>query len=104
MTKTKNELYEEGALNRKILIGPLFNAKDLSTDRQLESRNFWVTVEHPELNDTITYPGPFAKISDNPMQYRLRTPLIGEHNTEIYGDELGLSPAELALMKDAGAI
>ena len=104
MTKTKNELYEEGALNRRILIGPLSTTKDLSHDRQLQSRNFWEKVEHPELNDTVVYPGPFAKLNNNPIQYRRRAPLIGEHNLEIYEAELGLSRTELSKMKEAGII
>ena len=33
-----------------------------------------------------------------------RAPLIGEHNQEIYGQELGMSPAELAKLKDQGVI
>jgi len=104
MTKTKMELYEEGALKRRILIGPLATTRDLSFDRQLESRNFWVKVEHPELDDMITYPGPFLKLNHNPMQYRKRAPLIGEHNADIYETELGLSDDELSVLKDAGII
>jgi len=30
--------------------------------------------------------------------------LIGEHNQEIYGQELGMSPAEIAKLKEQGVI
>jgi len=104
LTKTKAELYEEGALTRRILIGPLHTTKDLSEDRQLESRNFWMEVEHPELNDIITYPGPGFKLNNNPVQYNRRAPLIGEHNIEVYETELGISGEELTRLQESGAI
>lgn len=104
MTKTKIELYEEGAMKRGILIGPLFNAKGIWENRQLKSRDFWVPVEHPDLGDTLVYPGPFAKLMENPIEYRRRAPLIGEHNNEVYGEELGLTREELADLKQAAVI
>ena len=104
MTKTKKELYEEGALKRRILTGPLATSKDIWEDTQLRFRNFWVTVEHPELNDTLIYPGTFLKLSESKMKYRYRAPLIGEHNCEVYGKELGYSREQLAILKQAGVI
>jgi formyl-CoA transferase len=43
-------------------------------------------------------------LSETPWQLRRRAPLIGEHNEAIYGGELGLSRAELAVLMAAGAI
>jgi formyl-CoA transferase len=37
------------------------------------------------------------------MEYR-RAPLIGEHNEEVYINELGLSKEELLTLKQAGVI
>ena len=104
MTRTKKELYEEGALKRNIMIGPLSNTKDVFEDAQLQSRDFWVKVYHPELNETLTYPGPFLKLSESKITYRRRAPLIGEHNSEIYSEELGYSAEELDSLKKAGVI
>ena len=95
-TKTKKELYEEGALKRRILIGPIATAKDVCENAQLEARNFWVELDHPELNDTITYPGPPLNLSETSISYRRRAPLIGEHNSEIYQGELGMTAETLA--------
>ena len=103
-TKTKKELYVEGALKRNIMIGPFFTTKDVFEDEQLRSRDFWVKVHHPELDATLTYPGPFLKLSENKIEYRRRAPLIGEHNIEIYAEELGFSRATLASFQQAGAI
>lgn len=100
---TKDELYRE-ALKRKIMLCPVSTAKDINENAQLKARNFWVEMEHPELGTSISYPGPFAKLSETPIKMKRRAPLPGEHNLEIYGKELGLSSAELVLLHQAGVI
>jgi crotonobetainyl-CoA:carnitine CoA-transferase CaiB-like acyl-CoA transferase len=104
MTKTKNELYEEGALKRRVLIAPISTTEDIRHNKQLQSRGFWVNMEHSELNESILYPGPFVKLNNNPLLFRCRAPLIGEHNFEIYETHLGMSKNEIAMFKDAGII
>ena len=103
MTHTKAELYE-GALKRRIMLSPVCNAKDTVDSIQLQSRDFWLEVEHPELNSTITYPGFFGKASETPCRLRYQPPLIGEHNQQIYGEELGLTREEIVALKEAGII
>ena len=61
---------------------------------------------HPELGLTVRYPGAFVKSGDGKDiagVYR-RPPLIGEHNVEIYQEELGFSSQELQSLKRVGAI
>ena len=97
-TKTKEEVYER-AVKDKIVFAPITDPKDLATDRQLHSRNFFVDIEHPELGDTITHCGPFVKFSETPMKRWFRAPLIGEHNVDIFEKELGFSKEQLAALK-----
>ena len=104
LTKTKNELYIEGSIKKGILLAPVNNMKDISEDIQLEARVYWKELEHPELNTTLTYCGPFVNMSETPLQYRRRAPLIGEHNNEIYAGELGISEKKLNLLRDKGSI
>ena len=103
-TKTKSELYLEGAIKRRILLAPLSTTKDISEDLQLKARNYWMQVAHPELGESLTYCGPFVKMTETPIQYQRRAPLIGEHNSEIYGKELKISERELASLKKNGVI
>ncbi|MFC1861602.1 CaiB/BaiF CoA transferase family protein [Chloroflexota bacterium] len=103
LTKTKKELYEGGALKRRILLAPMSTTKDMYESEQLQARDFWIKVEHEELGDTLTYPGPPLRLSENPISCRRRAPLIGEHNTEIY-QELGLTGDELIILAQASVI
>jgi benzylsuccinate CoA-transferase BbsE subunit len=103
LTKTKAELYE-GALKRRMMLAPVANARDTVNSIQLLAREWWLQVEHPELNATLNYPGFFAKASKTPCRVRYRPPLIGEHNQQIYGDELGLRQEELIVLKQTKVI
>jgi crotonobetainyl-CoA:carnitine CoA-transferase CaiB-like acyl-CoA transferase len=102
LTKTKREIAQQAA-DRRVSICPLSSMEDLLNDAQLEARNFWVEIEHPELNTRITYPREFVKSSEKVCATRFRAPLIGEHNQEIYG-EIGLSRRDLVILKQAGVI
>jgi crotonobetainyl-CoA:carnitine CoA-transferase CaiB-like acyl-CoA transferase len=100
---TKAELAEE-AQRRRIILFPVHTALDLLEHPQLLARSFFQALEHPELDETLYYPGAPWQLSHTPWQLRRRAPLIGEHNEAIYGGELGLSRAELAVLMAAGAI
>ncbi len=101
--RTREEIYD-GALKKRIMIYPVSDIKEISQSPQLKARNFWARVEHPELDRVITYPGPFVTASGAPPAVRLRAPLIGEHNNEVYHDELGLPSAKIVSMKETGVI
>ena len=100
---TKNELLE-GALEHNTQLYPLSDTKDILDNIQLKARDFWVELEHPELGASFTYPGPFAKTTELPPTLSRCAPLIGEHNQEIYTDELGISNEQLLTLKQAGVI
>jgi crotonobetainyl-CoA:carnitine CoA-transferase CaiB-like acyl-CoA transferase len=102
-TKTKAELLQ-GALQRTLLIAPVSTIDEVVNSPQLAARNYWQEITHPELEQTFKYPGPFVKFSETPITYRRRPPLVGEHNREIYMDELGLSERQLADLQDRGVI
>ncbi|UCB43618.1 MAG: CoA transferase [Dehalococcoidales bacterium] len=103
MSHTKLELLE-GAVRHRILFYPQFDTTDVLESVQLGAREFWVDVEHPELATTLTYPGPFAKLTETPIRITRRAPLIGEHNREIYEEELGIPDEEIVRLKQAGII
>ena len=103
LTKTKQELFDE-AVKRRFLLAPVNSTKDLMEMEHLKARGFWVDIEHPELEEVITYPGAPYKSSEPNYEIRGRAPMIGEHNQEIYGKELGISPEKLVKLKELGVI
>jgi benzylsuccinate CoA-transferase BbsE subunit len=103
MAYTKAELFE-GALKNGVQLYPVSTPADMLVSPQLEARGIWADMEHTELNTTITYPGPTTGYSESPPKISRCAPLIGEHNREIYVDELGVSEGELLILKQAGVI
>ncbi len=102
---TREELTRE-SVSRRILLFPVATPSELRQHPQLEARGYFTPVEHPELGTTIDYPGAFIKGGDGSalVGLRRRAPLVGEHNAEVYGDELGLSGEEIGSLRRAGAI
>jgi crotonobetainyl-CoA:carnitine CoA-transferase CaiB-like acyl-CoA transferase len=99
----KRWVCEEGQ-NRGVIAIPCNNAKDVVENPQLVLRNYFVDVEHPELKDTLKYPGAPYRFAETPWKIRRRAPLIGEHNNEIYKKELGLTAKQIAALKGQGVI
>ncbi len=100
---TKAEFYE-GVIKRDMLGFPVATPEDILVDPQLEARGFWEPVEHPELDTTLLYPGPFTRIAGLEIGIRRRAPLLGEHNEAIYQGELGLTRDELLALHEGGVI
>ncbi|MFC2038295.1 CaiB/BaiF CoA transferase family protein [Chloroflexota bacterium] len=103
LAHTKKELFD-GALENGVQLYPVSTPEDMLKSPQLAARGFWQQVEHPELGTTISYPGAFANASESPPRISRRAPHIGEHNREIYEEELNISREDLIALKQAGII
>ena len=97
---TRTKLCELGQLMR-LPWAPISTLEEMVNSVQLLARNFFVSVEHPELQTCFAYPCPplrfFAHRAQNDKsQWNIqRAPLIGEHNTQVYKERLGLGPENL---------
>jgi crotonobetainyl-CoA:carnitine CoA-transferase CaiB-like acyl-CoA transferase len=105
LAHTKKELYEE-ALEKRIPLTPLNDISEVVEDKQLAARGFWVDIDHTELGTSIRYPGFLFLTTEEKCipKIRRRAPFIGEHNTEIYIGELGISKDEFNAMQKDGII
>ena len=56
--------------------------EELFDDEQLNYRQFFQTVPHPEYTTAYTYGGPAALWSEAGWQIRTRPPRLGEHNAK----------------------
>jgi crotonobetainyl-CoA:carnitine CoA-transferase CaiB-like acyl-CoA transferase len=102
-SKTKAELLQ-AALKRVLLIAPILTTDEVLQSEQLAARRYWQSLSHPELGQTVRYPGPFAKFSAAPLRYRYRPPTVGEHNREVYIGELGVSEPQFVELQRKGII
>ncbi len=94
MTHTTSELFELGQLMH-FPWAPVASPGEILSSPQLKARAFFVSVAHPEVNAHFTYPGAPYKFSRSTWDIRRRTPLIGEHNAQVYHQELGFSQQKL---------
>jgi crotonobetainyl-CoA:carnitine CoA-transferase CaiB-like acyl-CoA transferase len=94
----------KGALDRGLVMAPITRIDEVVSSPQLAARQYWQELQHPELGKSFRYPGPFVKFGETPITYRRRPPLIGEHNREVYIDELGMTEKELAELQSKGVI
>lgn len=98
---TRKEAYERGGRFRAP-ISTVNTVADLLESEHLNARNFFVEIEHPTAG-TLRYPVPGARMPTTPPELR-PAPLLGQHNTEIYDDLLGLAPHDLTRLSAAGVI
>ncbi len=83
------------AVARNLLIAPVSSMADVLAEEQFRARQYWRETKHRETGKALTYPGPFARFSDSPIQYRRGAPSAGEHNDEILGEETHASVARV---------
>ena len=100
--RTRAELFKQ-AQARSLLIVPVTTVDEVANSEQFEAREFWREHDMPGWPQPVRFPGPFVKLSNNPIEYRRRAPSLGEHNAEIYG-ELGLDADALHDLRERGVI
>jgi crotonobetainyl-CoA:carnitine CoA-transferase CaiB-like acyl-CoA transferase len=100
--KKKEETFH-AAQERRIPFGLIPTTEDLVNLPQLQAREWFVEVEHP-VTGKVTYPGAPFKTSETPWRVRHGAPLLGEHNWEVYGKQLGYSREDMVRLKERGVI
>ncbi|MEE3326319.1 MAG: CoA transferase, partial [Myxococcota bacterium] len=85
---TVQEIFHQGQ-QRHIAFTPFNSLPQAVADPQLKSRNFFTRLDHPTTG-TLEYPGAPYRLSRTPWKLYRPAPGIGEHNREIYVEELGL--------------
>jgi len=79
---TKEELFR-GTFERHVLVVPVSTPADILRSEQLEARGYWQRLAHPVANELATFPGPFARFSESPIEYRRRPPRLDEHAADF---------------------
>jgi crotonobetainyl-CoA:carnitine CoA-transferase CaiB-like acyl-CoA transferase len=92
------------AQKRRLLGMPVNTVKDLYDDEQLNSRGYFVKVEHDDLHESLTYPGAPMVLSETPYELAGAAPRLGQHNEEVFVHELDLSEKEMKELRSLGVI
>jgi crotonobetainyl-CoA:carnitine CoA-transferase CaiB-like acyl-CoA transferase len=99
---TMTELFEAGH-REGVPIIPIYDIAGFVDSPQTKAREFFVEVDHPVVGNAL-YPGPPYKWTETPPSIRRPAPCLGEHNEEVYCEELGFSKVELMALKRAGVV
>ena len=102
-TMTKDKFEVTSILNPlNVPCGPILSMKELAEEPSLRVTGTVVEVDHPTRGKYLTVGNPI-KLSGAPTEVK-RSPLLGEHTTEIMRDVLGFSDGEIGAARDEGAI
>jgi len=97
-----DELYHAGQA-RRVPLAPVSTMADLLASDHLKARGFFALIDHPEAGSR-RYPGAPYQFSVTPWAIRRPAPLLGQHNDEVFRNELGLTAADLSAALAGGII
>lgn len=98
---TKLEIYV-ASQERRNVCGFVATPEDLLQSPHLRARDYFVQVDHP-VAGSAEYAGPPFRAAGHEW-CSTRAPLLGEHNPDIYGDLLGMSPQAIEHLRKDGVI
>jgi formyl-CoA transferase len=84
-------------------IARMFTIEDIVKDSQYLERESIVRVEHPILGDLLMQ-GIIPRLEATPGRIEHPGPSLGEHNTEVFRERLGLDADELEEMRAKGVV
>lgn len=93
----------DAGMRHGVMIGPVHTHETLHRDAHMLLRRPWVQVEHPEIGEQALPVRP-AQLSATPMQVSRPAPRLGEHNRDVYCEDLGYSRSDLARLGRMGVV
>jgi CoA:oxalate CoA-transferase len=79
------------------------NAIEVMNDPHMHERGMLQRIDHPSLGPVILPNSPLRLHGSDRVE-PVPSPLLGQHNIEVYGGWLGLGAEEVAALRRAGAI
>ena len=79
--------------------GPVLDVKEAIEHPHIQARDMMVHCEHPTAGDQY-FQGCVMKLSETPGSVDFASPLLGQHNAEIFG----LTEEEVAQLKEEGVL
>ncbi|NQW22618.1 MAG: CoA transferase [SAR202 cluster bacterium] len=88
---------------QRLVFGMAQDAGDLVNCPHLQARDFFVEVNHPVVG-SAQYPGMAVRLPGETITDSQPAPLLGQHNSEVYGQQLGYSPENLVALRNNNVI
>jgi len=82
--------------------GAVNDIKELIESEDMRRREIIATVQHRDRGE-VAIPAWPVRMTDNPVKTEV-SPLLGEHNEEVYAELLGLGKEEVGELREQGAI
>jgi len=101
-SKSRVQLAHE-AQRHGVPLTPVLLPTEVMTNEHALARGTFAKFEIQSGHDGTVATGSF-EIDGQRIGYRKRAPSLGEHNNEIYCDELGLTPDELTALRTGGIL
>jgi crotonobetainyl-CoA:carnitine CoA-transferase CaiB-like acyl-CoA transferase len=99
---TREELFH-GLSPLRILVGMALDVTDVVNDPHLQERGFFTQSDHPVAGE-VDLPGAPFKMSLTPWQLKSPSPILGQHNQEVFAGILGHSPEEIERWHEQGVV
>ena len=87
-----------------IVAGPVFDADDIVNDPHVQSHDMVLSIERPDADTPLHVVGNPVKLSRSPARQVTRWPRLAEDTADVLARDLDLSDAEIAGLRDEGAI
>jgi CoA:oxalate CoA-transferase len=87
----------------RIPVAAVRNAIEVMNDPHMHERGMLQRIDHPSLGPVILPNSPLRLHGSDRVE-PVPSPLLGQHNVEVYGGWLGLGAEEVAALRRAGAI
>ena len=87
----------------RLVFGMAQDAGDLYNCPHLQDRGFFTQVDHP-VAGRAQYPGMGPSLSGMDFEIRRPAPLLGQHNAEIFCQEVGYNDEDLVNLRGLGVI
>jgi formyl-CoA transferase len=78
---------------------PVMNVEDQYFDPHFKERETYIELQHPLIGLEVLYGIPW-RLSDTPGRIRRVAPSLGEHNSYVFGELLGLPAKEIAQLAE----
>ena len=83
--------------------GPINTIADVFADPQVQARGLKLDLPHPSIGSVPSVANPI-KYSATPIAYRSAPPMLGADTDEILREILGVTPEEIARLREAGIV